>query len=97
MFSLFGYAGQSLYNQLDEQHTEQVREEEKVEVKERKDGFWEKVAGMKWSPLTKLSDEDYEHILRERMLRVEAEIAILDDEVGRLKGQGAGTSDENGQ
>lgn len=37
-----------------------------------------------------LSDEDYEHMLSEKLLRVEAEIAILDEEMAKLQ-QGSGT------
>jgi len=32
-----------------------------------------------------LSDEDYEHMLCEKLLRVEAEIALLDEEMSKLK------------
>jgi hypothetical protein len=32
-----------------------------------------------WSPLTKLSDEEYKAILEEKILRLEAELAILDE------------------
>ncbi|KAG8165513.1 hypothetical protein KVR01_004065 [Diaporthe batatas] len=33
----------------------------------------------KWSPMTKLSDEDYKVMLEEKILRVEADLAILDE------------------
>ncbi|KAG6364955.1 hypothetical protein INS49_006560 [Diaporthe citri] len=33
----------------------------------------------KWSPMTKLSDEDYKTMLEEKILRVEADLAILDE------------------
>lgn len=33
----------------------------------------------KWSPMTKLSDEQYKAILEERILRLEADLAILDE------------------
>ena len=42
---------------------------------------------MKWSPLKTLSDEEYGDMLREKLLRVEAEIALVDEEVGRLRAE----------
>ncbi|KAK4241876.1 hypothetical protein C8A03DRAFT_29905 [Achaetomium macrosporum] len=42
-------------------------------------GFWSK-----WNPITKLSDQDYEKILEEQLLRVEADIAITDDRIKEL-------------
>lgn len=33
----------------------------------------------KWSPMTKLSDEDYKAMLEDKILRVEADLAILDE------------------
>lgn len=39
------------------------------------------MAEMKWSPMKVLSDEQYERMLRERLLKVEAEIAILDEKI----------------
>ena len=32
-----------------------------------------------------LSDEEYESMLREKLLRVEAEMAVMDEEIGRLR------------
>ena len=47
----------------------------------------ERLIAMKWSPVTKLSDEQYENMLKEKLVRIEAEIALIDDDVARLKGQ----------
>lgn len=33
----------------------------------------------KWSPMKKLSDEDYKTMLEEKILRVEADLAILEE------------------
>ncbi|KAK4224767.1 hypothetical protein QBC38DRAFT_370308 [Podospora fimiseda] len=51
-----------------------------VESSTDKKGFW-----AKWSPITQLSDEDYEKLLEERLLRVEADIAIMDDHIKQLR------------
>jgi len=45
-----------------------------------KGGFWSK-----WSPVTWLSDQDYEKILEERILRIEADIALIDDRIKELR------------
>lgn len=38
----------------------------------------------KWSPMTKLSDEEYKVMLEEKILRVEADLAILDENKAAL-------------
>lgn len=41
----------------------------------------------KWSPMKKLTDQEYENILEEKLLRLDAEIAIIDDDVAALKAE----------
>lgn len=38
-----------------------------------------------WSPLKPLSNEDYEKILEEKLLRVRAEIAIIEDNIAAIR------------
>ncbi|KAF6222081.1 hypothetical protein HO133_001167 [Letharia lupina] len=88
MFTLFGYIGQTVYDALDARHTAQVASEAQAAAEGKKADrkrFWEWFAEMKWSPLTVLSDEDYGNMLKEKLLRVEAEIALVDEEVDRLR------------
>ncbi|KAK3997699.1 hypothetical protein QBC44DRAFT_71263 [Cladorrhinum sp. PSN332] len=72
VFSVLGAGGQAYAN----------RRAAKAEVESSadKNGFW-----AKWSPITQLSDEDYEKLLEERLLRVEADIAIIDDHIKQLR------------
>lgn len=90
MFTLFGSLGQTVFNVLDARHSKQVAidiqaaAEGKTQARKR---FWERVAEMKWSPLTVVSDEDYGNMLKEKLLRVEAEIALVDEEMERLRGE----------
>ncbi|OTB07116.1 hypothetical protein M426DRAFT_83483 [Hypoxylon sp. CI-4A] len=39
----------------------------------------------KWSPLQRLSDEDYQEKLEEKILRINAEISIIDDNIASLR------------
>ncbi|OTA66701.1 hypothetical protein K449DRAFT_431016 [Hypoxylon sp. EC38] len=39
----------------------------------------------KWSPLKRLSDKDYEEKLEEKILRINAEISIIDDNIASLR------------
>ena len=43
------------------------------------------ILGSKYSPLTFLSDKEYETILEEKLLRIEAEIAVVDDNIKELR------------
>lgn len=63
--------------------------------------FWTRLARQRWSPVRALSDEEYIEMLREKMLKVDVEIAILDDKIAELRRQqeqesrtGEGGSDE---
>ncbi|KZF26517.1 hypothetical protein L228DRAFT_242991 [Xylona heveae TC161] len=79
MCSLLGSTGQGLYNVMDAQHAQSYGENER----HASSPFWQRLAQAKWSPVRVLSDKEYEKMLRERLLRVEAEIAIIDEEIKR--------------
>lgn len=86
MFGLFGYVGQKGYNILDKKNTEEVEEDARLAAKgEKRKNFLERIAEMKWSPMEALSDERYEELLQERLLKVEVEIALIDDRIESFK------------
>ena len=41
----------------------------------------ERIAEMKWSPMEVLTDERYEEMLQEKLLKIEVEIALIDDRI----------------
>jgi hypothetical protein len=45
----------------------------------------QRMAESKWIPLRTLSDEEYRGMLGEKLLSVEAEIALLDDKIAELE------------
>ena len=82
MFGLFGFAGQKGYNFLDKKNSEEVEEEAQMVARgERKKNWMERIADSKWSPMEALTDERYEDMLQEKLLKIEAEIAIIDDKI----------------
>ena len=84
MFALFGFAGQHGYNYLDGRNSAEVEERAGARLQGRvveKDNFMQKIAKSKWSPMSVLTDEQYEEMMRERMLKIDAEIAILDERI----------------
>ena len=83
MFTILGYIGQSLYNRLDERHTQKIMQIG-LDGNET-ESLWRRVANSKWSPMKVLSDEEYENILQKKLLRVQAEIAVLEDDIEKLK------------
>ena len=91
MFTIFGYIGQSLYNTIDERNTRKSQQEA-TEGNEA-GSLWRRIANSKWSPMKVLTDEEYEKILQEKLLRVRAEIAVLDDDIEKLKAQPVGKGD----
>ncbi|KAL2135447.1 hypothetical protein VTI74DRAFT_8433 [Chaetomium olivicolor] len=72
MFSLFGAGGQAIVNW-------RAAKAANAPLTTNK-GFWSR-----WSPVTALSDEDYANLLEEKLLRVEADIAVVDDHIKELR------------
>jgi hypothetical protein len=75
MFSLYGAGGQAVSNWMDAKRAARAAESPSTQS----NGFWSR-----WSPLKRLSDQDYEKILEERLLGVEADIAMVDDHIREL-------------
>ncbi|KAL4807623.1 hypothetical protein BDV18DRAFT_135682 [Aspergillus unguis] len=77
VFSLVGCAGQATYNAIDRWQLEQASAPSKP--------FLERMASSKWIPLKSLSDDEYRRMLGEKMLSIEAEIALVDDKIEELE------------
>jgi len=79
MFALFGAAGQKVYSMSE------ARKAVASEISpEPKKTSW---LDSKWSPMRLLSDTEYESMLQERLLRVNAEIALVDEHIEALQAQ----------
>ncbi|KAL8663537.1 MAG: hypothetical protein Q9168_008077 [Polycauliona sp. 1 TL-2023] len=100
MFSLFGFAGQHIYNALDARHhhmqaTPDVSTGIDAQDAKAKEPWWKRALNSKWSPMKVLSDEQYERMLREKLLRVEADIAIVEEDIEKVnQSQGDANKDE---
>ena len=81
MFSLFGFLGQTVSNSYDKNDLPASDEPQL--------NFWQRFASLKWMPVTVLKDGEYEDMLRERQLKLEAEIALVDERIEALKVQHA--------
>lgn len=77
IFSLLGYCGQSAFNRLDAWQMEKALNPSKP--------LAHRLAESKWIPFQHLSDEDYRGILSEKLLSIEAEIALLDEKIEELE------------
>lgn len=86
IFTLLGYAGQKGYNYLDARHTNEKQLAHAEDRLPRK-SFWQRVANSKYSPMKVLSDEEYEKMLKEKLVRMEAEIAVIDEDIAKLESQ----------
>ncbi|KAK4189533.1 hypothetical protein QBC35DRAFT_359004, partial [Podospora australis] len=82
MFSLLGAGGQVFGNRR------AARLEAEGANPDKNKGFW----NSKWSPVKSLSDDDYVKLLEEKLLRVEAEIAIVSDHIKDLQGANSETN-----
>ncbi|KAL1965744.1 hypothetical protein VTN77DRAFT_5244 [Rasamsonia byssochlamydoides] len=77
VFSLLGYLGQSSWNAIEKWRLESANTSTKP--------ILQRIADSKWVPLRSLSDDDFKHILSEKLLSIEAEIAILDEKIQELQ------------
>jgi hypothetical protein len=80
MGSLFGVTGQAGYDQVVSWRQKRMATEAKPSSLKLKD-----VLDSKWSPVKLLSSEDYKKILSEKLLAVDAEIALIDEEMASLR------------
>lgn len=80
VFAILGGAGQIIYNFTDTRHYAHSISPAKSE----NGPGW---LNSKWSPVKVLSDSEYEGILQEKLLRVKAEIALIDENIAELKRQ----------
>lgn len=90
MFSLFGWSGQQGYNYLDSRNSQELQEQAELKAQgdvPPKETLVQKFAKSKWSPMSVLTDEQYEEMLQEKLLKVEAEIAIIDERIEGVKKQ----------
>ena len=101
MFALSGFSGQHIYNYLDTRHSkaldlahermQRASEGAGGALEEEEFSTWRKVVEWvadpkrKWSPIRKLSDKEYEDRLQEKLIAVEAELAIIDEEIERVR------------
>lgn len=77
-YSLFGATGQYLYNVVD------ARKSALAERPEEEKKHW---LDSKWSPVKVLTNEEYENMMREKLLKVNAEIALVDESIEALRAQ----------
>ncbi|RLL93342.1 hypothetical protein CFD26_102437 [Aspergillus turcosus] len=77
IFSLLGYVGQRSYNAIDSWQMEHANAPSKP--------ILQRLADSKWIPLKTLSDDEYRGILGEKLLSIEAEIAIIDEKIEELE------------
>jgi hypothetical protein len=78
MGSLLGFTGQCIYNALDAHNTKSLSEPVKEPI-------WRRAMKSEWSPVKALTDEEYSKILQDKLLRVEVDIAVIDDDIAMLK------------
>ncbi|OQE27887.1 hypothetical protein PENSTE_c004G01230 [Penicillium steckii] len=77
IFTLLGYGGQSAFNRVDAWQMGRAQTPSKP--------LMQRMAESKWIPLRHLSDEEYRSMLNEKLLSVEAEIALLDEKIEQLE------------
>ena len=82
MFSIFGLVGQGIYNFADARHSEMQQSGSEAPQEQ---SIWENLLNSRWSPVKALSDKEYKQMLEEKLLRLDAEIALIDDDIAKLK------------
>jgi hypothetical protein len=79
MGTLVGISGQGVYGDVERW------------VRRRRDSpqltepMWKRVMRSKWSPMKLMSDDEYAEHISKQLLKREADIALLDDQIKKLK------------
>lgn len=83
MFSIFGYIGQRIHNSLDDQPNSSI--EANTASSQPTQGFLASLADMKYSPVRIMPDAEYEALLRQKMLNVDAALALVEEQITAVK------------
>ncbi|KAF1982448.1 hypothetical protein K402DRAFT_195335 [Aulographum hederae CBS 113979] len=78
MWSLFGFLGQKGYDAVDASRTEAA-------AAPPRENIFKRMANSKWTPVRSLSDEEYASMLKEKLFKVDVEIALIDDRLKNLE------------
>jgi hypothetical protein len=78
LFAILGAAGQTLYSIADARHST-------LTLKTANSNSEIRWLNSKWSPVKVLSDVEYENMLQEKLLRIDAEIAMVDESIMRVR------------
>lgn len=79
VWSAVGFGGQSIANSLSEHSSDSKT------GAVPKSSMMERVLSSRWSPMKKLSDEEYRMILKEKLARIDADIALIDESISHLR------------
>ena len=77
MFSIFGASGQLAFNKIDAARSQASQEPAKP--------FMQRVLDSRWMPMRRIPDDEYANRLNEALLRIDAEIAIIDDRIAEIR------------
>ena len=89
--SLVGIAGQGVYGDVD-RWVRQRRNSPKTT-----DPIWKRALSSKWSPMKRLSNEEYAQYINQQLLKTEANIALLDEQIKKLKEDQNATNSSSSQ
>ena len=80
VLSAMGYCGQVAYEKLDNRHVEAAAHNNHTS-----DNLLNRIARSRWVPVQTLTDEQYRDILQEKLLRVDTEMALIDDRIEEIR------------
>ena len=76
MISLLGLAGQAGYNMISA-----VQESEPTPRR----SIMQRLIESRWVPLKALSDQQYEEMLQQKLLKLDVEVSMIDEKIAALK------------
>ncbi|KAF8421071.1 hypothetical protein EV426DRAFT_610594 [Tirmania nivea] len=92
IWGLVGTGAQYLYAIADERYLENVQQHTPASGETSKTGFWERAFRSGWSPVKRLTHEEYKRMLEGKLLGVEVDIALIDEEIENLRNSSDKTS-----
>lgn len=82
MIGLLGIAGQGCYN---------ITSATNQSASSPRRSIMQQLTESKWMPMKALSDQQYDEMLQQKLLRIDVEIAMIDEKIAGLKAATDGT------
>lgn len=86
VFAMMGFIGQKMFTNFRESEIKARNSSSpQLDLNNYKMPFPDELASRKWFPFRSMNDKEYKQLLEERLLRIDAEILLLEEDIHKLE------------